>query len=71
MEIHVKCQEKYFLKKYFKERENYSINKTIQTLKLDVIINLDQFEPTIIPCVNLILITKPPTHNNFTGWTNV
>jgi hypothetical protein len=70
MEIHVKCQEKYFSNKYFKKRENYSINKTIQTLKTDVIINLDQFEPTI-PYVNLILITKPPTHNNFTGWTNV
>ena len=70
MEIHVKCQEKYFPKKYFKKRENYSINKTIQTLKTDVIINLDQFEP-IIPYVNLILITKPPTHNKFTGWTNV
>ena len=58
------------MKKYFKKRENYSINKTIQTLKTDVIINLDQFEPTI-PYVHLILITKPPTHNNFTSWTNV
>ena len=70
MEIHVKFQEKYFPKKYFKKRENYSINKKIQTLKTDVIINLDQFEPTI-PYVNLILITLPPTHNNFTSWTNV
>jgi hypothetical protein len=70
MEIHVKCQEKYFPKKYFKKRENYSINKTIQTLKTNVIINIDQFDPTI-PYVNLILITKPLTHNNFTSWTNV
>ena len=70
MEIHVKCQEKYFPKKHFKKRENYSINKSIQTLETYVIINLDEFEP-IIPYVNLILITKPPTHNNFTNWTNV
>ena len=70
MEIHVKCQEKYFPKKYFKKRENYSINKTIQTLKTNVNINLYQFEPTI-PYVNLILITKPLTHNKFTNWTNV